>query len=564
LFDGNVDSITTPYSDNFSFGTGDFTVDFWVNAATGIASSTVLAECNNTANACWSIQLYYQQVYFYLYDVGGSYKYCGTTGKIVAGSGWHHVACLREGNTAKIYLDGVADGSVDVTGVSANPSTSKGLSIAATWVGAFAFKGWIDEFRISKGIARWTENFTPPTEEYTLGSGTTINPGFLMVNDSTDFAFGTDDFTIEFWARPGIQATSWVGIVSTLNNSDEGWCVGLDAMRISFMSDWTNRTSDGYTLTADVWSHVAIVKGGTTLYMFLNGVKVYELGSYSDTVNASGDGLVIGRAYVLYDYSTDYNGHIDELRITKGIARWTEAFTPPTSPYDTSLIDSIEYGLNGWIDQFILLEDSHHTIDFDPMAAEFDHTIVDANQDGYAINGRFDYEHVQTTPNNIWTVNHMLYSESLMIEVFDEHGNLIKPDSIQIISKNICEITFGSMIGGRAVIKLVGVLGTSMESAYNDISYVKIGIGTTGLYWEPTIQQNLEDPIDVKFVVTKMYDSVYYYFKAVVEYETDDVNITELGLFTSDDKLLFYTYGAPLFKDKKVLLTLFYRVEKTI
>lgn len=570
LFNGISDYITTPASDDFTTSAGDFTIDCWVRFSE-LDESKYYTTAYQRKIGVGEIEFgyfYYSsgswQLECYLTDQVSDPQTTKTLKAAVSLSIdiWYHVAFCRSGTDLYLFLSGDLVDSDTWTGTS-------DFKDSPFYIGAYGgeydyFKGNIDEFRFSKGIARWTANFTPPTEEYTLGSGTTINPGFLMVNDSTDFAFGTDDFTIEFWARPGIQATSWVGIVSTLNNSDEGWCVGLDAMRISFMSDWTNRTSDGYTLTADVWSHVAIVKGGTTLYMFLNGVKVYELGSYSDTVNASGDGLVIGRAYVLYDYSTNYNGHIDELRITKGIARWTEAFTPPTSPYDTSLIDSIEYGLNGWIDQFILLEDSHHTIDFDPMAAEFDHTIVDANQDGYAINGRFDYEHVQTTPNNIWTVNHMLKSESLMIEVFDEHDNLIKPDSIQIISKNICEITFGSMIGGRAVIKLVGVLGTSMESAYNDISYVKIGIGTTGLYWEPTIQQNLEDPIDVKFVVTKMYDSVYYYFKAVVEYETDDVNITELGLFTSDDKLLFYTYGAPLFKDKKVLLTLFYRVEKTI
>ena len=83
-------------------------------------------------------------------------------------------------------------------------------------------------------------------------------------------------------------------------------------------------------ITANTWYHVAVSRQGTALRMFVNGALV---GSSSNTANMSSSGaLFIGRINATYP-AYDWDGYIDELRITKGLARYTSAFTPPATPF---------------------------------------------------------------------------------------------------------------------------------------------------------------------------------------------------------------------------------------
>jgi len=78
-------------------------------------------------------------------------------------------------------------------------------------------------------------------------------------------------------------------------------------------------------ITANTWTHVALVRVSGTVTLYVNGTAV---GSGSAPGNCTGTNLVIGGYY-----STGYlyNGYLDDLRITKGVARYTANFTPPTS-----------------------------------------------------------------------------------------------------------------------------------------------------------------------------------------------------------------------------------------
>jgi hypothetical protein len=83
---------------------------------------------------------------------------------------WYHIAFERVATTCKIFIDGVSQtltelnaiGTSDVGDLSGNLVIGRNAN--AGW-GQYV-NGWIDEFRVSKGIARWTANFTPPTAEY--------------------------------------------------------------------------------------------------------------------------------------------------------------------------------------------------------------------------------------------------------------------------------------------------------------------------------------------------------------------------------------------------------------
>jgi hypothetical protein len=103
------------------------------------------------------------QVRFYASD-SALHSLAGTTA--ITDTNWHHYAAVREGNTLKLYLDGKLEGTLDVTGLTvSNPTTKFSVGRMGEYTSTTT-KGWIDEFRFSKGIARWTAEFTPPQASY--------------------------------------------------------------------------------------------------------------------------------------------------------------------------------------------------------------------------------------------------------------------------------------------------------------------------------------------------------------------------------------------------------------
>jgi hypothetical protein len=80
----------------------------------------------------------------------------------------------------------------------------------------------------------------------------------------------------------------------------------------------------------NTWTHIAFVRSGTTLTCFLNGVSV------GTTTTASSIGSASAGSYIGSSQSGNYwFGYIDDLRVTKGYARYTSNFTPPTAALPT-------------------------------------------------------------------------------------------------------------------------------------------------------------------------------------------------------------------------------------
>lgn len=80
-------------------------------------------------------------------------------------SQWYHLALVRDGNTLRFFVEGIQQGTSDVTGVSipADPLVIGDLDISG---GYFPFMGRLDEFRLTVGVPRYTANFTPPTAQF--------------------------------------------------------------------------------------------------------------------------------------------------------------------------------------------------------------------------------------------------------------------------------------------------------------------------------------------------------------------------------------------------------------
>jgi hypothetical protein len=205
LFDGTGDWITTPDSADFALGAGDWTVDLWFNCnAAGGTVERLAGQCDSTptdASSSFRILRTAGNLIAASTQVGStSFAVTGTTQFTNAvNTGWHHMAFVRTGDILRLFIDGVQEGGdVAITGT-VNDS-SNALRVGTTGeVTTDPWTGWIDEFRLSVGVARWTENFTPPSVGYYAPtfSTTNLSPN-VVIEDLTLSGAITEFDSVEF------------------------------------------------------------------------------------------------------------------------------------------------------------------------------------------------------------------------------------------------------------------------------------------------------------------------------------------------------------------------------
>jgi len=145
--------LTAPSSSALSMD-GDFTIEFWVyrTGTTGDFDTTVSA--TNEANFMIRSSLINPGIY----PGGGSNSITNTLSFTL--NTWHHIAVVRNAGTYKAFKDGTDITTSTYTDFSTRDFS--GLIIGGSSVSGRYFVGYIDEFRITKGVARYTTNFTPP------------------------------------------------------------------------------------------------------------------------------------------------------------------------------------------------------------------------------------------------------------------------------------------------------------------------------------------------------------------------------------------------------------------
>jgi len=94
---------------------------------------------------------------------------------------WYHLALVRQGQYTSFYQDGVLVTTFDFGTTQNLNGGTNGVRLGRGWTGTSHFLGYIDEFRISKGIARWTVDFTPPAEAYSAAGGTIKTSGSMSL-----------------------------------------------------------------------------------------------------------------------------------------------------------------------------------------------------------------------------------------------------------------------------------------------------------------------------------------------------------------------------------------------
>lgn len=166
LFDGDSDFIYTASNSDFSFGADPFTIEMWVYPTRSTTSADVLFMMGSDANN--RIQIHHANLSLvFISLVSGSNAAYYVYNTLLTVNTWQHIAFVRDGTNFYLFKNGVLQSpSTTYTAVSTNsmPPNSR-VHIGARRYDddsiAGYFQGNIDEFRISKGIARWTTNFVP-------------------------------------------------------------------------------------------------------------------------------------------------------------------------------------------------------------------------------------------------------------------------------------------------------------------------------------------------------------------------------------------------------------------
>lgn len=184
------------------------------------------------------------------------------------------------------------------------------------------------------------------TAQLKLGDASGLFDGtgdYLSAADSADWRLdggsNSNTWTVDFWVRfngdPGVGV---VGFVQQRTDSGNFWAIRLNNNTLVFgiRSAASNIVllSNAWNPATTTWYHVAVVKDGTNGYMmFIDGTQIGTTQTDTDPMPDFTGGLIVADFFDAADAHNYLNGWMDELRISKGVARWTANFTPPTFEY---------------------------------------------------------------------------------------------------------------------------------------------------------------------------------------------------------------------------------------
>jgi hypothetical protein len=364
-FDGTGDYLTIASNAAFGYGTGDFTWECWFYASAN--SGYILDHGANGGTIAYNGTT----LVYYNATIGiGSVLYTTGFASNPPLNTWHHVAAVRSGGTTSLYFNGTR---------SASAADSHNYGNQAVYIGQWGggglnFNGYISNLRLVKGTAVYSgTTLTVPTAPLTAITNTSLlcnftnaaiidNTGknvletvgnaqidtgtkkfgtgslefdgtgdWLLAPNNVDNQLGTGNFTIELWVYLASGDTgSNRGLVSK-GTSTTGWSVSLNTTeKVVFSYTSSTITSSG-AITTNAWNHIAVVREGTGS----NQTKIYINGTNDGTGTVSTDFNQTNSLYVGANRTggDPMKGFIDDLRITKGKARYTANFTAPTAAF---------------------------------------------------------------------------------------------------------------------------------------------------------------------------------------------------------------------------------------
>jgi len=182
------------------------------------------------------------------------------------------------------------------------------------------------------------------TNKFKYGSAsiefnTAVSPAAMDYAADAAFGFGSGDFTLEAFVNSTNTSSNINTIIELRDGSHTGICFwvggGVFSQPANVLGISSNSAvlATGGTVTANSWFHVAIARSGTTLKGFVDGVQAFSI--TDSRTYATSAPCRLGFDY-LASSAQCLIGNFDELRITKGVARYTAGFTPPSSAFPNS------------------------------------------------------------------------------------------------------------------------------------------------------------------------------------------------------------------------------------
>lgn len=226
VFNGTTDYLTIPDSDDFDFGADSFTFDFRVKFNSVAQSHGFIARYDDGSHYFsfdWRNTNY---LYFRFNNGSGlqSMNWAWTPSTAT----WYHVALVRNGNTFSVYIDGAKIGSDQTNSISIPPMSGLLRIGRDGYDNATYLNGWLDEVRISKGIARWTANFTAPTAAYVVN----YYEYYLYVNSDNYITWRVSssgtvaDGSVQATSMGTVNTSTWYHVVAWHTTGDH---IGVSA-----------------------------------------------------------------------------------------------------------------------------------------------------------------------------------------------------------------------------------------------------------------------------------------------------------------------------------------------
>lgn len=379
-FDGSGDSLTLANNAAFNLGANNFTIEAWVyvTATPGGSGAVIVGKNSATYPGGYEFNL--------VVDTGRTIFFGAYTSTLVSLQGtivtslnaWNHVAAVRSGSNWALFVNGVRD--VTATSSGTVQTTSSSVYVGDYGGGGRNLTGYSSNIRLVNGSAVYNptvSTLTVPTAPLTAITNTSLllsntNAGifdnammndletvgnaqvstsvkkfgngsmyfdgsgdYLLASDSPNTEFGSGDFTVECWAYYSSTSGTPVLIDKRANTGGYSpfifYTTGGTLLFYSSSNGSSYDIANGVTIgsvTTGTWYHVAASRSGSSIRLFLNGTLANTITSSASLVNNSDAwsiGGTVGGNYL--------NGYIDDLRITKGYARYTANFTPPTAAF---------------------------------------------------------------------------------------------------------------------------------------------------------------------------------------------------------------------------------------
>jgi len=447
-FDGTNDYIDCGISSDYSFGNGPFTIEFWMRVNTSFFHAGSQKTIFNTTRDYGQFNQFiyggielearigygfndpnigqpFASFYFTQRDNSGSNGTGFSVPDYVSRGAffhdnWGHIAISCDGTYHRLFFNGVLAPSL----MTAYKQPYEGDQIiigGRKLYGSISnfINAYIDDFRITKGVAKYTEDFIPPnqasyysndpnydnlsillqgngqnlstsiidsspynhtgiitayngagisTSEYKFGGSSLYFDGtddYIDCGTDSSYAMGDEDFTIEFWMYTENQSLGQsegflfhIGPRSESGNNnvpDGGLSAyvenfdGIPYLYFTIKNGSSSYIRGGGRVPNGQWNHISIVRSGSTGYTFINGTNLFSFSIVGNPYNEND--LTLGVQYMISSgtryYYRHFNGYIDDFRITKGVAKYTDDFVPPDRTKIKNNQASLKFGASG-------------------------------------------------------------------------------------------------------------------------------------------------------------------------------------------------------------------------